>query len=68
MNNGLFVAQWDGIYYSANRGRYWSKMNTGFNGLPDSTAFTTLEVTGFGILTGIGLRKYNSSKGRQHKP
>jgi photosystem II stability/assembly factor-like uncharacterized protein len=57
INSDLFAAQWHGIYYSANAGNNWSKINTGFNGLPDSTAFTTLEVTAFGILTGIGLRK-----------
>lgn len=52
----LFAAQWQGIYHSANQGRYWAKINTGTNGLPDSTAFTTLEVTGFGILAGTGLK------------
>lgn len=52
----LFAAQWHGIYHSANQGRYWSKINTGTNGLPDSTAFTTLEVTDFGILAGTGLK------------
>ena len=55
-NQDLFAAQWHGIYYSANRGRYWSKINTGHNGLPGSTAFTTLEVTDFGILAGTGLK------------
>jgi len=57
INNDLFAAQWHGVYYSANNGTNWSKINTGFNGLPDSTGFTTLEVTAFGILAGIGLRK-----------
>jgi hypothetical protein len=57
INDDLFAAQWHGIYHSRNNGADWSKINTGFNGLPDSTAFTTLEVTAFGILTGIGLRK-----------
>lgn len=27
------------------------------NGLPDSTAFTTLEITETGLIAGIGLRK-----------
>jgi len=57
LNNDLFAAQWHGIYHSANNGTNWLKINTGVNGLPDSTAFTTLEITEFGILTGIGLRK-----------
>lgn len=57
INNDLFAAQWHGIYHSGNNGTVWSRINTGFNGLPDSTAFTTLEVTAFGILTGIGIRK-----------
>ena len=56
MNRDLFAAQWHGIYHSANQGRYWSKINTGRNGLPNSTAFTTLEVTDFGILAGTGLK------------
>lgn len=51
----LFAAQWYGIYYLGNGGSYWSKINTGLNGLPDSTAFTTLEITRFGILAGSGL-------------
>lgn len=55
-NRDLFAAQWHGIYYSASQGRYWSKINTGHNGLPDSTAFTTLEVTDYGILAGTGLK------------
>lgn len=54
-NQDLFVAQWHGIYQSKDRGDHWSRINTGVNGLPDSTAFTTLEITDFGILVGTGL-------------
>lgn len=56
-NQNLFAAQWHGIYQSMDRGDHWSRINTGVNGLPDSTAFMTLEVTDFGILVGTGLNK-----------
>lgn len=52
--NRLFAAQWHGIYTSANGGKNWMRIK---NGLPDSTAFTTLEVTTTGLIAGIGLRK-----------
>ena len=55
VNKDLFAAQWHGIYHSMDRGDHWSRINTGVNGLPDSTAFMTLEVTDFGILVGTGL-------------
>ncbi len=55
-NQNLLAAQWHGIYQSIDRGDYWSRINTGVNGLPDSTAFMTLEVTDFGILVGTGLK------------
>jgi len=54
-NQNLFAAQWHGIYQSMDRGDHWSKINTGVNGLPDSTAFTILEITDFGVLVGTGL-------------
>jgi photosystem II stability/assembly factor-like uncharacterized protein len=50
----LYAAQWHGIYTSANGGKNWMRIKTG---LPDSTAFTTLEVTQSGLIAGIGLRK-----------
>jgi len=55
VNKDLFAAQWHGIYHSMDRGDHWVRINTGGNGLPDSTAFMTLEVTDFGILVGTGL-------------
>ncbi len=54
IDNQLFAAQWHGIY-SKNKGDgNWQIMK---NGLPDSTAFSTLEVTPSGLIAGIGLRK-----------
>lgn len=50
----IFAAQWYGIYASDNLGESWSLIT---NGLPDSTAFSTLEVTPKGLIAGIGLRK-----------
>lgn len=50
----LFAAQWHGIYRSDNGGQSWQLIKSG---LPDSTAFTTLETTGFGLIAGIGGRK-----------
>lgn len=57
VGNDLFAAQWYGIYHSMNRGNSWRKLSTGSNGLPDSTAFTVMEITKSGILAAIGLRK-----------
>jgi len=50
----LIAGQWFGIYSSKDGGTSWKVIK---NGLPDSTAFCTLEVTPLGILAGIGLRK-----------
>jgi len=50
----IIAAQWFGIYASKNGGKSWKLIK---NGLPDSTAFCTLEVTPLGVLAGIGLRK-----------
>lgn len=50
----LFAAQWHGIYSKDKNGNHWQIIK---NGLPDSTAFSTLEITPFGLLAGIGLRK-----------
>ncbi|MEO5602704.1 MAG: hypothetical protein ABIR06_17420, partial [Cyclobacteriaceae bacterium] len=43
-----------GLYFSADHGNNWSRIKTG---LPDSTAFTTLEVLDAVLFAGIGLRK-----------
>jgi len=48
----VFSAQWIGIYHSSNNGNNWKKLS----GLPDSTAFSTLEITDYGIITGISIR------------
>ena len=53
-DNKIFAAQWYGIYTSADLGKSWTIVKTG---LPDSTAFTTLETTKSGLIAGIGLRK-----------
>ncbi len=53
-DNQLFAAQWHGIYSMAMNGTHWQIIK---NGLPDSTAFSTLEVTPSGLIAGIGLRK-----------
>jgi photosystem II stability/assembly factor-like uncharacterized protein len=53
-DNTLFAAQWQGIYASQNGGKTWQMIK---HGLPDSTAFTTLEKTSIGLVAGIGLRK-----------
>lgn len=50
--NDIFSAQWIGVYHSRDNGGNWKKLN----GLPDSTAFSTLEITGYGIITGISIR------------
>ena len=48
----IFSAQWIGIYHSTDKGSSWNKLK----GLPDSTAFSTLKVTDFGIIAGISIR------------
>ena len=53
-DNKIFAAQWYGIYTSQDLGNSWTIVK---DGLPDSTAFTTLEVTKNGLIAGIGLRK-----------
>ncbi len=53
-NKTIFAAQWYGIYASDDWGGSWSLIK---NGLPDSTAFSTLEPTESGLIAGIGLRK-----------
>jgi len=50
--NNIFSAQWIGIYHSTNNGNSWRMLD----GLPDSTAFSTLEITDFGIIAGISIR------------
>ena len=52
--NKIFAAQWYGIYTSDNFGKDWTIIKSG---LPDSTAFTTLEVMNTGLIAGLGLRK-----------
>lgn len=54
LGSDLFAGQWTGIFHSNNEGRSWQLLQ---GGLPDSTAFTTLEITDYGIMAGIGLRK-----------
>ena len=53
-DNKIFAAQWYGIYTSQDLGKSWTIIK---KGLPDSTAFTTLEATKSGLIAGIGLRK-----------
>jgi photosystem II stability/assembly factor-like uncharacterized protein len=53
-DNKLFAAQWHGIYSMDKNASTWQIIK---NGLPDSTAFSTLETTPFGLIAGIGLRK-----------
>lgn len=53
-DNQLFAAQWHGIYSSTKGTNSWRIIK---HGLPDSTAFTTLETTPWGLIAGIGLRK-----------
>lgn len=52
IENHIFSAQWIGIYHSINNGNSWAILN----GLPDSTAFSTLEITEYGIIAGISIR------------
>jgi len=52
IGNNIFSAQWIGIYHSSNNGNDWRILND----LPDSTAFSTLEITDFGIIAGISIR------------
>ena len=54
IDSQLFAAQWHGIYTKDKNGHTWKMVK---NGLPDSTAFSTLEATPFGLIGGIGLRK-----------
>lgn len=54
IDDQIFAAQWHGIYSKKKNGNYWQIIK---NGLPDSTAFSTLEVTPSGLIAGIGLRK-----------
>lgn len=50
--SNIFSAQWIGIYQSIDNGSNWRMLN----GLPDSTAFSTLEITDYGIIAGISIR------------
>ena len=50
--NNIFSAQWIGIYHSQNNGNNWKLLS----GLPDATAFSTLEITDYGIIAGISIR------------
>ncbi|HAS44521.1 MAG TPA: hypothetical protein DCS93_28845 [Microscillaceae bacterium] len=52
IGSNIFSAQWIGIYHSTNNGNNWKKLQ----GLPDSTAFSTLEITDYGIIAGISIR------------
>ncbi|MFK7770984.1 MAG: WD40/YVTN/BNR-like repeat-containing protein [Saprospiraceae bacterium] len=52
IEKNIFSAQWIGIYHSSDNGKNWSILN----GLPDSTAFSTLEITNLGIIAGISIR------------
>ena len=52
IGNNIFSAQWIGIYHSSDNGNNWRILN----GLPDSTAFSTLEITDLGIIAGISIR------------
>lgn len=52
VESNVFSAQWIGIYQSIDNGSNWRMLN----GLPDSTAFSTLEITDYGIIAGISIR------------
>lgn len=52
VGNNIFSAQWIGIYHSSDNGNNWSILH----GLPESTAFSTLAITDFGIIAGISIR------------
>jgi photosystem II stability/assembly factor-like uncharacterized protein len=52
VESNIFSAQWIGIYHSIDNGSNWRMLN----GLPDSTAFSTLEITDYGIIAGISIR------------
>jgi photosystem II stability/assembly factor-like uncharacterized protein len=47
----IFAAQWHGIYVSTGPLVPWTLLQ---NGLPDSTAFITLETTSDGLIAGLG--------------
>lgn len=48
----IFSAQWIGVYKSTDFGNNWTILPD----LPDSSAFSTLEITDYGIITGISIR------------
>ena len=50
--NDIFSAQWIGIYHSSDNGNNWKILK----GLPHSMAFSTLEITDYGIIAGISMR------------
>jgi photosystem II stability/assembly factor-like uncharacterized protein len=52
IGNNIFSAQWIGVYHSSDNGKNWRMLN----GLPYSTAFSTLEITDYGIIAGISIR------------
>ncbi|MEM6379174.1 MAG: FKBP-type peptidyl-prolyl cis-trans isomerase, partial [Bacteroidota bacterium] len=49
-----YVAQWIGIYKSENHGNSWQLVDGPW---PDSTAFATMELTSYGLLAGVAMRK-----------
>lgn len=52
LGEDIFSAQWIGIYHSSDHGNNWHILND----LPEATAFSTLEITDFGIIAGISIR------------
>ena len=48
----IFSAQWIGIYHSSDNAKKWKLLDN----LPTATAFSTLEITDFGIISGISIR------------
>jgi len=52
VGSDIFSAQWIGVYHSSDNGANWEILD----GLPDSTAFSTLEMTDYGIIAGISIR------------
>ena len=55
----IFAAQWYGIYVSDIGGKNWSIIR---NGLPDSTAFTTMEITEDGLIAGAVISSHRKKK------